>query len=606
MRRRKFFHVLGGLAAAPVALSFEDGGRNLIAQSAGGPPQAPGFDQYTEDYARFCATPESERVFYALRNGEIVAEKLDDSDWKPTAWGDPPKLPIPGGSWDGVPMNSPIPNLAGEGPYQATWDSLLQYDCPEWYRDAKFGIWNHWSPQCVPEDGDWYARQMYMEGSAQNKFQNEHYGPPSTFGYKDLCAQWTLLNWEPSELMDLYVQAGAKMFISLANHHDGFDTWASKHHPWNAINIGPHRDVIGTWAAEARKRNLRFGVTVHQPRNWWWFQTSHGADASGPLAGRPYDGRMTESEGHGQWWQGLDPQRLYGPKHPYDALPDVSYVKYFYDRTRDLIDQHNPDLVYFDNPLFPLGWGGMNIGAYYYNKSQSANNGKVEAVVTIKIVPPNLAKSVVADIERGLAAEILPHPWQSETCIGDWHYQRALFTKPGEYGGYLPPQDVIHWLADTVSKNGTFILNIPGKPDGTIDRKERLILERIGAWFKINGEAIYATRPWTVFGEGPHMIKSGSFQGHTIKELDASDVRYTRSKDKSTVYALVLGWPEQAVLLHSLGTDAANKPGKVRHVELLGSQERIHWRQTSAALRIEPPKQKVEPDYAVAFKLSLA
>ncbi|HEV2498289.1 MAG TPA: alpha-L-fucosidase [Terriglobia bacterium] len=606
MRRRKFFHVLGGLAAAPVALSLEGGGRNLIAQSAGDPPQASGFDQYTEDYARFCATPENERVFYALRNGQIVDEKLDDSNWKPTAWGDPPKLPVPGGSWDGVPMNSPIPNLAGEGPYQPTWDSLLQYECPEWYRDAKFGIWNHWSPQCVPEDGDWYARQMYMDGSVQNIFQNAHYGPPSRFGYKDLCAQWTLLNWEPSELMDLYVQAGAKLFVSLANHHDGFDTWASKHHPWNAINIGPHRDVIGTWAAEARKRNLHFGVTVHQPRNWWWFQTSHGADTSGPLAGRPYDGRMTESEGRGQWWQGLDPQRLYGPKHPYDALPDVSYVKYFYDRTRDLIDQHNPDLVYFDNPLFPLGWGGMNIGAYYYNKSQSANNGKVEAVVTIKIVPPNLAKSVVADIERGLAAEILPHPWQSETCIGDWHYQRALFTKPGEYGGYLPPQDVIHWLADTVSKNGTFILNIPGKPDGTIDSKERLILERIGAWFKINGEAIYATRPWTVFGEGPHMIKAGSFQGHTIKELGTSDVRYTRSKDSKTVYAIVLGWPQQAVVLRSLGTDAANRPGKVRRVELLGSTERIHWRQTPDSLRIEPPKEKVSPDYAVSFKLSLA
>ncbi len=611
MRRRKFFHLLGGLAAQSAFLP----GANASAlgslpsstpPTAGVGSVASGFDRYTEDYAQFCATPESARVFYALRNGRIVAERLNDQDWKPTGWGSPPALPVPGGSHDGVPMVSPIPDLAGDGPYQPTWDSLLQYECPEWYRDAKFGIWNHWSPQCVPEDGDWYARNLYMQGSGQNRFQLAHYGPPSHFGYKDLCAQWTLLNWEPSELMDLYVRAGARFFVSLANHHDGFDTWNSKHHPWNAVNLGPHRDVIGDWAAEARSRNLRFGVTVHQARNWWWFQTSHGADASGPLAGRPYDGRLTLSQGRGQWWQGLDPQQLYGAKHPHDALPDVSYVKNFYDRTHDLVDQHNPDLLYFDNPLFPLGWGGMNIGAYYYNHNLAANGGAMQGVITIKKVPPHLAKSVVADIERGLAAEILPHPWQSETCIGDWHYQRALFDHPGEYGGYLPPRQVVHWLVDTVSKNGTFLLNIPGKPDGSIDRKERLILERIAEWFKINGEAIYATRPWSVFGEGPHMIKPGSFQGKSIGQLDASDIRYTRNKAGTVVYAIALGWPTGAVLLHSFGAAASTHPGKVAHVELLGSPEKVQFRQTAQGLRIEPPRQKPASDYAVAFKLTLA
>ncbi|HUX09465.1 MAG TPA: alpha-L-fucosidase, partial [Terriglobia bacterium] len=443
-----------------------------------------GFGQYTENYARFCATPANERVFYALRDGRIVSEKLDNQTWRLSPGNSPPhvQLPVPGGSHGSVPMNSPFPNLAGEGPYQPTWESLLQYECPEWYRDAKFGIWNHWSPQCVPEDGDWYARNMYMQGSRQNQFQAAHYGPPSRFGYKDLCAQWTLLNWQPAELMDLYVRAGARYFVALANHHDGFDNWNSKHHPWNAANLGPHRDVIGTWAAEARKRNLHFGVTVHQARNWWWFQTSHGSDATGPLAGRPYDGHLTLADGRGQWWDGYDPQQLYGAKHPYDALPDVSYVKNFYDRTRDLLDQHNPDLLYFDDRLFPLGWAGMNIGAYYYNQSLHLNGGKMARVINIKMVPPNLAKAVVADIERGLAGTILPYPWQSETCIGQWHYQRALFDQPGEYGGYMDPRVVIHWLADTVSKNGTFLLNIPGKPDGTIDSKERLILERIGDW----------------------------------------------------------------------------------------------------------------------------
>ncbi len=598
--------------AAGSALWPLSGSKLLAAGSSSAPPAqavARGFDHYTEDYAQFCATPANERVFYALRDGRIVSERLDNQSWQVSPANSPrnDNLPVPGGSHGSVPMKSPIPDLAGEGPYKPTWDSLLQYECPEWYRDAKFGIWNHWSPQCVPEDGDWYARNMYRQGTGQNQFQVDHYGPPSRFGYKDLCAQWTLLNWEPSELMDLYVKAGARYYVALANHHDGFDNWNSKHHAWNAANIGPHRDVIGTWAAEARKRNLHFGVTVHQARNWWWFQVSHGSDSSGPLAGRPYDGHLTLADGRGQWWDGLDPQQLYGVKHPSDALPDVSYVKNFYDRTRDLLDQHGPDLLYFDDRLLPLGWAGMNIAAYNYNQSLRLNGGKMGRVINIKIVPPNLAKAVVADIERGLAGTILPHPWQSETCIGQWHYQRALFDKPGEYGGYMHPSQVIHWMADTVSKNGTFLLNIPGKPDGTIDSKERLILERIGSWFKINGEAIYATRPWTVFGEGPHLSKPGSFSGSkSTSALDARDVRYTRNKANTVVYAIVLGWPEQALLLRSLGSAAANRPGKVAHVEMLGSPETIRWQQTNAGLRIERPRQKPAVDYAVAFKLSLA
>jgi len=627
MQRRKFIHLLGGFAAQSAVpplggakqrgfgSTLSSNGETSAAQR-GATPNAAGFNQYTEDYVAFCARPENERVFYALRNGSLVDEHLNGQDWKPTDWGNPPDLPVPGGSHDGVPMVAPIPDLAGEGPYKPTWESLLQYECPEWYRDAKFGIWNHWSPQCVPEDGDWYARNMYIQGQWQNQFHMAHYGSPTTFGYKDLCAQWTLLNWQPSELMDLYQSAGAKLYVALANHHDGFDTWNSKYHPWNAANLGPHRDVIGTWAAEARKRNLRFGVTVHQARNWWWFQPSHGADATGPTAGRPYDGRLTLAEGRNEWWQGYDPQQLYAPKHPPDALPDISYAKDFYDRTRDLIDQHSPDLLYFDNDLFPLGWAGMNVGAYYYNHNLAANGGRMEGVINIKNVPPNLAKSVVADIERGLAAGILPYPWQSETCIGEWHYQRALYNWPGEYGRYLAPGQVIHWMVDTVSKNGTFLLNIPGKPDGTIDSKERRILEQIGPWFKINGEAIYASRPWTVFGEGPHMIKAGSFQGNSIEQLGASDIRYTRNKAGTVVYAIVLGWPERGfgppgrergLLLKSFGASAA-KPVKVANVELLGSPEKMRSNQTDEGLRIEWPPFAVTPpsEYAVAFKLSLA
>ena len=591
MQRREFCKLISAAAAA-----------QAIPGKGQSHPVAPArFNTLHQTYEEFCATPEKDRVFYVLANGKIVETKLNDADWTASAWGNPPELP--GGSWDGVPMQAPIEGLNGSGPYQATWDSLLHYEAPEWYQDAKFGIWAHWSPQCVPEAGDWYARLMYTEGSSDYDYQKSHYGHPSEFGYKDLCAQWTLLNWEPEALIQRYKDAGARLFIALANHHDGFDTWNSKHQPWNAMSHGPHRDVVGEWAAAARRQDMRFGVTVHQARNWWWFQTSHGADKSGSFAGIPYDGRLTQAQGNGQWWQGLDPQRLYGVKHPENALPDASYVKNFYDRTRDLIDQHDPDLLYFDNALLPLGWGGMNIGAYFYNHNLKTR-GKMEAVLNIKNVPDKLAKAVVADYERGLTSQIMPYPWQSETCIGEWHYRRSLYDGPGAFGGYLPPRDAIHWLVDTVSKNGTFILNVPGKPDGTIDSKEAAVLNEIAAWLKVNGEAIFATRPWTISGEGPNTIASGPFHGASISALGSKDVRFTRNKANNVIYAIFMGWPEGPALIESLGFSSKTNPGKIQNVTLLGTGIKIEWNQATDGLHVRLPwGLPVANGYGAAIKI---
>jgi alpha-L-fucosidase len=600
VQRRDFCKLLAVTAASKALAS----GAQAASNEQSGLPES--FNHYTQDYAEFCALPPEKRIFYKVSDGKIVETKLDEATWQPPLWNyNPSPLQVAGGTWDDVPLQSPIPNLAGDGPFKPTWDSLLDYEAPEWYRDAKFGIWAHWTPQCVPEAGDWYARNMYIEGQRQYKYHLDHYGPASRFGYKDLCAQWTLLNWNPDELITRYKKAGARIFVALANHHDNFDAWNSKHHPWNSAAYGPHRDVVGDWAAAARKQGLRFGVTVHQARNWWWFQPSHGSDKSGPLAGIPYDGHLTEADGKGQWWQGLNPQRLYGVKHPADALPDVSYVKNFYDRTRDLIDQHDPDLLYFDDSLLPLGWGGMNIGAYFYNNSLNKNGGKLQAVLNVKDVPDRLAKAVVADYERGLTAEIMKYPWQSETCIRGWHYLRYLYEKPGEYGGYLNSRDVIHWLIDTVSKNGTFILNVPGRPDGTIDSREIAVLDGITAWMQANGEAIYETRPWKVYGEGPNSIKAGSFQGESVSKLGEKDIRFTRNKSGNVIYMLVLGWPTESFTVQSLGLSAATRPGRVAKLELLGTDQTVSWKQQTDALRVELPKlYRPAVDYAAVLRVA--
>ena len=244
----------------------------------------------------------------------------------------------------------------------------------------------------------------------------------------------------------------------------------------------------------------------------------------------------------------------------------------------------------------------MNLAAYFYNHYLKTHNGKLDAVLNIKKVRENHVKAVVADYERGVTAQIMPHAWQSETCIGDWHYNRRRYLDHS----YMKPVEVIRWMVDAVSKNGTFILNIPGKPDGTNDSDEIKILEEIGSWMQTNGEAIYATRPWKIYGEGPHAAKSGAFAGNSTKSLDASDIRFTRSKRGDVVYAIVLGWPSAKNFeVKSLGTASSLRPGKVEHVELLGCVDKLNWNQTAESLTVEKPS--VKPcDYAYALKIMLA
>ena len=499
-----------------------------------------------------------------------------------------------------------------KGKFAPTWESLKQYQTPEWFRDAKFGIWAHWGPQCEPEQGDWYARKMYLTNDAHQKFHLAHYGDPATNGFKDVIRHWKAENWNPEKLLALYKRAGAQYFFALANHHDNFDNWDSKYQPWNSVALGPQKDLIGGWAAAARKNGMRFGVSVHAAHAWTWYEPAQS-----------YDGKLTLADGRGLWWDGLDPQDLYEQNHAptpgfekgssihgrwnWDngaSQPDQTYCEKFYNRTMDLINKYQPDLIYFDDtalPLWPVSDAGLKIAAHFYNQNMARHGGRNEAVLFGKILDAEQQQCMAWDIEHGVSPTIVPHPWQTDTCIGGWHYDRAVYQK----NRYKSAKTVIHMLADIVSKNGNLLLNIPVRGDGTIDEKELAIVNGIGDWMAVNKEAIFGTRPWKTFGEGPASAGSAlSAQGFNEgkgKATTAADFRFTQ-KGK-VIYAIELGWPTNAVIIKSLGQAAGLLDKPIRKIQLLGSREKIKWSQTDDGLQIEAPQNKPS-DHAIVFKIT--
>ena len=510
------------------------------------------------------------------------------------------------------------------GKFSPTWDSLRQYQVPDWFRDAKFGIWACFGPQNQPEDGDWYARNMYVEGSAQNKYHVRHYGPPSEFGFKDVIHTWKAENFDAEKLVALYKRVGAQYFFAMANHHDNFDLYDSKYQSWNSVNVGPRKDIVGDFAKAAHEQGLPFGVSVHAAHAWSFYEIAQSADKTGPLAGVPYDGKLTKADGKGKWWDGLDPQDLYAQNHMPGlnfsnagaihgqwnwgngaSIPDQAYCDKFYNRTIDLVHKYKPDLIYFDDdalPLWPVSDAGLKIAADFYNFNMKQHDGKLEAVLFGKMLSEDEQKCIVRDIERGAANEIEPLPWETDTCIGNWHYDRSLYEK----NRYKTAKTVIQMLCDVVSKNGNLLLNIPIRGDGTIDDKEQAVLEGIGAWMDVNKECIFGTRPWKVFGEGPASegaaLSAQGFNEGKGKPFTAADFRFTT---KSNVfYAIELGWPTNAVTIKSLGTAAKLLDKSIGGITLLGSAEKVQWSQNADALTIKPP-QNTPSDAAVVFKITL-
>ncbi len=477
------------------------------------------------------------------------------------------------------------------GPFEGSRASLTKYQTPEWFRDAKFGIWAHWGPQSAVEQGDWYARNMYMQGSRQNLYHCEHYGHPSKFGFKDTIPAWKAEDFDPAHLIDMYKKAGAKYFMSMGVHHDNFDMWNSAHQPWNAAQMGPKKDIVGLWANAARDAGLRFAVSEHLWISYKWFSVNHDHDASGPYAGVPYDGADPKNA---SLYIGAD--QIWAKNLEWDetGIP-LWWKQHWFNRMKDLIDKYQPDLLYTDGPL-PFEDYGLGIIAHLHNTSAKKHGGSVESVYTCKRVEDSENGAATLDIERGIVNDVWPRPWQTDTCIGQWHYMRGQ--------QYKTPKTVIDMLVDIVSRNGNLMLNFPLPARGMLDLEELAVLSEVTKWMEVNSEGIHGTRPWKIFGESPAPEKASedaSFNEKNRKDMTAADLRFTTKGE--TLYAFVMGWPEYKTVIKPLATNTWLRVGKVQNVELLGFDGKIDWSQDDSGLTIMTPARK-PCDYGYAFKVS--
>ena len=478
-----------------------------------------------------------------------------------------------------------LPKL--KGPFTDSVESLKTYEAPEWFRDAKFGIWAHWGPQAVPRSGDWYARFMYCPGHPDYDHHLKHYGHPSEFGYKDIIPLWTAEKFDPEALMDKYVAAGAKYFVSMGVHHDNFDLWNSKTHRWNAVAMGPKRDIVNEWQKAARKRGLHFGVSEHLGASHNWWQPSHLYDQFWPKLGVNYDGANPlyadlYHEANGEAYKG-DSDTWY--------TKDPKYHQMWFNRIKDLVDSYKPDLLYSDGGM-PFGAVGRALVARLYNQSVD-QKGKVQAVYNCKALGSGefYPEACVQDVERGVLKGINSRPWQTDTSNGDWFYSDN-FT-------YKTAPQVIHMLTDIVSKNGNLLLNVVLYPDGSLPPESQTLVEDLAIWMKVNSEAIHGTRPWKLYGEGPTEAADGAF--HENADYTQDDIRFT-TKGHS-LFAITLGEPKGSVKIAALGRRSGQENRRVRSVHMLGVETPLVFHQGETDLQIQVP-ERLPTRHASAFRIT--
>lgn len=459
--------------------------------------------------------------------------------------------------------------LLAQKRYQANWDSLNGYKIPDWFRDAKFGIFIHWGVYSVPAFGsEWYPRNMYIKGSKEYKHHIAIYGSQKEFGYKDFIPMFKAEKFDPAAWVELFKKAGAKYVLPVAEHHDGFQMYKSDLSKWNAFDMGPHRDILGELAAEIKKAGLVFGLSSHRIEHWFFMN-----------GGRRFDSDV------------LNPKDdvFYGPAREQSETPSPEFMNDWLLRCVELVNNYKPQLFWFDWWIEQPAMDPYrkSFASFYYNKGIKWNKG---VVINYKYTSfPG--KSAVLDLERGKLGEIREPAWQTDDAIGNksWGYIKNNTFKSSQY--------VITNLIDIVSKNGNLLLNIGPRPDGTITKEETETLLGTGRWLSINGEAIYGTRPWKIFGEGPTPSASGSFSDQK-EPFTAKDIRFTKKDD--ILYAIVLGAPESNTIINALGMSKNN--GTISSIEMIGSGDKVFWEQRRENLVIGSSKS-YPSSHAVVYKI---
>ena len=508
-----------------------------------------------------------------------------------------------------------------KGKFEPTWESLENnYKVPDWFKNAKFGIWAHWGPQCVEGTGDWMARSMYIEGSREYKYHVEHYGHPSEFGFKDLLPLFKAEKWNPDKLVSFYKKIGAQYFFALGNHHDNFDLWDSKYQPWNSKNMGPKQDILAGWAAAAKKYGLPFGISFHADHAWTWYEPAQRYDREGDKMGVSYDGTLTKADGKGKWWEGYDPRLLYGiDLREYESVATAAqsgwsppkagvfsrhleyanwYAKQWALRMMDVTENYDPDFIYtdgtYEGPFTGRGTGTgykcnamQTVMADYYNR-QLKTKGKVDGFAIVKFRHPTngTVNTAEFDFPDSINAS---QPWIREAPVGDWFYAPNFTYDSGS---------MIRFIIEAIARDGNVALNIPLRPDGSIEDGCVEMLEKVGKWMKINGEAVYGSKAWKTLGEGEIVngkLKTLPGGGLGSKQanfrFEAQDIRFTHGKNRK-LYAFLMNVPSagQTVVVHSLADGKGYLASKIRSVKLLGYKGNIQWKQTSDGLQVTYPE----------------
>jgi len=542
-----------------------------------------------------------------------------------------------------VKMDFPI----AAGRFQPSWQSINDNygQEPEWWRDAKFGVFIHWGPQASGMSGDWYARELYKEGTLAYKNHLVNFGHPSEVGYKEVLHQWNPTEWNPKKLVQAYYDAGFRYALIVGVHHDNYDLWNSKYQPWNSVNVGPKKDFLAGWKKELQNKGMRFGVSFHHEYTWWWWQRAFGADSQGDKAGIPYDAKvLTMADGKGKWWDGLDPRRLYGKPMLYDSLyldgnrftletiafgkkgifgNDLDYAKWYATqwamRMMDVIDNYDPDFIYTDgNGPYPFSGlksasgykcdAAARVVAHFFNSAAAKNKGKVDKLSITKFSPAY--KGVGTTFEGNFPSGIkTDQTWMADRAVGDWFYRPGFVYDAGA---------VVHTLLEDVSRDGNLTLCVSLTPQGSMDEGSARMLKDMGVWMKRNGEGIYGSHAWKIYGEGDlikdpkkpndrgrmrNMPGGKLGQGHADFKFSTSDFRFTKGKD-GAIYAWCLAIPKagETIRIKSLGGNSGLLSSGIQSVRILGYKNVLNWKQDGDALTIVYPKD-ASLSYVVGIKI---